>query len=547
MKALARFLAPVLAASVLLTACGGSQQPGTSQPHTVGQSGTETQGPVQGGNLVRALNYGDPGNLDPIVKAEVAAQMVTMHIFSRLLKYDPVSQKMEGDLAEKWQVSDDQKTYTLALRKGATFHNGRTVTAADVKYSFERLVNPGSASPSANTLADVVGVDEFRAGHTGGIAGLRVVSDDVIEITLAKIRPAFLQTLTTVPLSIVPKEEVERAGDNFGLKPVGSGPFELEAWQRDDKVVLKAFEDYFGGRPHLDRVTYRVMKEEATRDAEFQTGNIDMMTAGESLYRKYAADPAYRSHLTEVPELFTRAIFFNLKEKPFDDVRVRQAINYAIDKKVVVEKVLNNKAYPAVGPLQSSSPAFNPTLGGYSYNPGKAKELLKQANLEKGFDMEVLATASGARVLEGLAGYLQDVGIRLKIVQLESTTMLSRARSGNYKAVYYSTGGDLDPVAFLESRLHTRNQGHAGNVSSYSNPEVDRLLDEAQALTDDSQRLELARQAEEIAVKDAPWFFFNYNKAVIIHQPWVMGLQPVPTDIDFQDLTRVWLDPNRTK
>lgn len=553
MKVLARMGAPLVVAAVVLTACGGGGKPAAppaSAPagqQTAVQPAADPNKPVQGGHLVRALNYGDPGNLDPIVKSEVAAQMVTMHLFSRLLKYDPVAKKLEGDLAEKWEISGDGKTYTLTLRKGATFHNGREVKAADVKYSFERLANPKNASPAANALLEVAGFPEFKDGKATEISGIKVEGDHVVRIALSRVRPTFLMNLTSVPLSIVPKEEVEKLGQDFGFKPVGSGPFTLAAWTKDEKIVLRANDKYYAGRPYLDQVTYRIMKEEATRDAEFQTGNLDMMTAGESVYKKYSADPKYKNSITEVPELFTRAIFFNLKEKPFDDVRVRQAINYAIDKKVVVEKVLNNKAYPAVGPLQSSSPGFNPNLKGYEYNPDKARDLLKQAGLTGGFEMEVIATAAGAKVVEGLIPFLQEVGIKVKIVQLESTTLFSRARSGQYKAVYFSTGGDVDPVGFLEARLHSKNHGNAGNITFYSNPDVDKLLDEAQSITDQGRRIELARKAEEMVVKDAPWFFFNYNKAVIIQQPWVKGLQPVPTDIDFQDLTKVWITAEKPK
>lgn len=494
-----------------------------------------------GSSLVRAINYGDPGNLDPIVKSDVAAQMVTMHIFSRLLSYDPVARKLDGDLAESWKVSPDNKAYTFTLRQGPTFHNGRKLTAADVKYSFERLVDPKSASPSANALIDVSGARDFREGRASEIGGIKVEGDSQVSITLETVRPTFPMTLTSVPLSIVPKEEVEKAGADFGKNPVGSGPFMLEAYRADDRVVLEANPNYFGGRPRLDAVIFRIMKEEATRDAEFRTENLDMLTAGDANYGRYRDDPRYRDDIIEVPELFTRAIFFNVRKKPFDDVRVRQAVNYAVDKKVVVEKVLRGKAYPAIGPLQRSSPAFNKDLEGYRYDPARARQLLKEAGLEGGFEMEVVATESGARVLEGFAGFLKDIGISLRVVQLESATVLERARSGDFTAVYFSTGGDVDPVGFLDARLHSRNAGRAGNVSLYSNPEVDSLLDEAQSITDEARRIELARRVEKIVVADAPWFFFNYNKAVIVHQPWVRGLQAVPTDIDFQDLTKVWV------
>lgn len=539
----ARSLAPLwvaLAALVLVTACAGGT---TGSPRDAGAGAGRR---VRGGNLVRAINYGDPGNLDPAAKSEVAAQMVTMNVFSRLVRYNPVAAKVEPDLAERWEVGDGTH-YTFTLRSGATFHDGRPVTASDVKYSFERVVDPKTASPAANAFVDVVGAVDFREGRAPGIAGVTTEGDSVVRIALTRLRPTFLMTLTSVPSSVVPKAQVARLGADFGMRPVGSGPFRLESWTRDDRIVLRAYPRYFGGRPYLDRVTYRIMKEEATRDAEFQTGKLDMMTVGEATYRRYRDDPRYRGDTIEVPELFTRAIFFNLKEEPFDDVRVRRALNHAVDKKLVVEKILEGKAYPATGPLPASSPGFDKALAGYGHDPARARALLAEAGLSGGFEMEVLATAAGARILEGLSAMLADVGARLKIVQLESTTLLERTRSGSFKAAYFSTGGDADPVDFLEARLHSRNIGKAGNVTSYRNPEVDRLLDEAQATTDQARRIELARRAQALVVDDAPWFFFNYNKAVVVHQPWVEGLRPVPTDIDFQDMSKVWLSEDRPR
>ncbi|MGH2708176.1 MAG: ABC transporter substrate-binding protein, partial [Actinomycetota bacterium] len=266
-----RIPAPLLAVMVLAAVgCRSDPAPG-------GSEGDRAVAPVRGGNLVRALNYGDPGNLDPIVKPDVATQMVDINIFSLLVRYDPTTRELEPDLAESWEASDDARSYRLRLRRDAKFHNGRTVTPADVKYSFERLVNPKSASPSANLLADVAGARDFMAGAASEIHGIRV-EGDVVAFTLDTPRPTFLLTLTGVQLSIVPREEVERAGQDFGRRPVGSGPFVFESWNPDDKIVLRANPSYFGGRPYLDRVTFRIMKEEVTRDAEFQTRKLDMMT-----------------------------------------------------------------------------------------------------------------------------------------------------------------------------------------------------------------------------------------------------------------------------
>lgn len=503
------------------------------------------QTPHYGGTFTKSLNYGDPGSLDPIVKNEVAAQMVVMNLFDRLVKVNPVTGEVEPGLAERWEISDDGLTYRFYLRDNATFHNGRPITAEDIKYTLERISNPVNASPRVNLLVGIEGLEEFQAGTASEISGIEVVSPYELVVRLNQPKPTLLFELGDSMAGVVPREEVERLGLDFGLRPVGSGPFKFVSWRSDDEIVLEANLDYWAGRPYVDRVVFRIMREEATRDAEFMAGNLDAMTIGEGQYARYSNDPFWSQYIIEVPELFTRALFLNNNVPPLNDVRVRQALNYAIENRLVVERVLSNKAYPAVGPLQSSSPAFNPDLVGYPYNPERARELLREAGYPNGFELEVLATAAGSVVVEATMGFLADIGVTVRIVRLESTTLFDRVRAGDYMAAYYSTGGELDPITFLNNRLHSRNHGAAGNSTWYFNPEVDRLLDEALRTTDMERRLELAREVEEIVTADAPWVFLNYNKAVVMHQPWVHGLQPVPTDIDYQDLSKVWLDPER--
>lgn len=533
-----------LVIAALLAAC--SSKPATeptktpdSAPSQKGEQ-TDPNKPVVGGSFTKSLNYGDPGNLDPIMKSDVAARMVSMNILDTLIKYDPVAKAFVRSIAEDYSISSDGLTYTFKIRKGVKFHNGRELKAADVKYSFERPVDPKSASVAVNMFDGVSGVEAFKKGEAQEISGIVVKGDYDLEIKLDKPKVTFLMDISNPAAGIVPKEEVERLGPDFGQQPVGSGPFKFGSWSKDDKIVLKAFTDYHAGRPYLDEVVFRIMKEEQTRDAEFQAGTLDAMTIGEALYKRYSADPERSKGLVEVPELFTRAIHFNTTVPPFDNVKVRQAINYAIDKQPIVEKVLNNKAFVATGVLQSSSPAFNPNLKGYEYNPERAKKLLKEAGYENGFEFEVLVTSVTAKWMEAMNTYLNPLGINGKINQMEGATLLGRARSGDYQAVIFSTGGDVDPVSFL-GRFQSKNHGSAGNVTLYTNAEVDRLLDEAGASGDQAKRIQLAQQAEKIIVEEAPWFIFNYNKAVMIAQPRVHGLQPVPTDIDFQDLSKVWI------
>lgn len=440
-----RSLGLLISAALFVSACGSKPADGPS-----GSAAT-------GGVLVRAVNYGDPGNLDPIAKSDVSSRMVTMQIFDTLLRYDAVAKEIKKAVAEDYKVSDDGLTYTFTLRKGVLFHNGREMKAGDVKYSFERATDPKNGGVTTTMLDAVVGAVEFRDGKAKEITGITVKGDYSLEIKLKEVQTAFPLTLTGGGASIVPEEEVAKLGQDFGQKPVGSGPFKYKDWQKDDKLTLETFDKYYAGRAKLNGVVFRFMKEEQTRDAEFLAGSIDTQVLGEALYKKYAVDPERKKALVEVPELFTRAIHFNLSKPPFDNVKVRQAINYAVDKQTIIEKVLSNKAFVATGVLPSSAAAYNRDLKGYDFNVDKAKQLLQEAGYEKGFEFEVYTSASTTKWMEAINTYLNPLGINGKITQLELGTVLEKARNGDFQAVFYSTGGDSDSLNFVSSRFHSKN------------------------------------------------------------------------------------------
>ncbi|MDB4896984.1 MAG: hypothetical protein JWN15_3246, partial [Firmicutes bacterium] len=263
-----RSLGVLLSAVLFLSACGSKT---ADSPNSAASGGAA----ANGGVLVRAVNYGDPGNLDPIAKSDVSSRMVTMQIFDTLVRYDAVAKEIKKAIAEDYKVSDDGLTYTFTLRKGVLFHNGRELKAPDVKYSFERATDPKNGGVTTTMLDPVVGAIEFREGKAKEITGITVKGDYSVEIKLKELQTAFLLTLTGGGASIVPKEEVDKLGQDFGQKPVGSGPFKFKAWQKDDKLTLESFDKYYAGRPKLDGVVFRFMKEEQTRDAEFLSGTID--------------------------------------------------------------------------------------------------------------------------------------------------------------------------------------------------------------------------------------------------------------------------------
>lgn len=529
--------------SLVLAACGSTDD----KPSTASGSGGSTGDPISGGTLTRALIYGDPQNLDPVIRSHgTSTSMVTWNIFEPLVRYEATEGKFLPANAESWEINPEGTVYTFKLKQGVKFHNGREVKAEDFKYSLERLANPKTASPNAGNLQMVVGYKEFTGGSTPELSGVKVIDEYTLEITLSNPNNTFLSIMSLPFSAAVPKEAVEEMGDKFGAQPVGAGPFKFASWIRDSEIVLDKFEDYHAGAPHLDSVVYKILTDQAARDTSFTSEQIDVMTIGDAQYAQYNSNPNFKDYIVEVPELFIRNLRFNLQEEgPWQDVQVRQAINYAIDRETIIAAVLGGKAYSANGPLPTSIQGYNENVFSYPYDPEKAKSLLAEAGYADGFTLPILATshsAFGVTAVEAMNGYLEDVGIKVEIEQVDMATLSDRVSSGKFKTAMFSNGGMTSPVEFLTKYYHSDNFGSTGNTGYYQNDEVDRLLDAALITTNEKEMIDLAQQAEEIIVKEAPMWFFNYNKAVIVHQPWVMGLQAVPTDIDYQDLTKVWIN-----
>jgi peptide/nickel transport system substrate-binding protein len=340
---------------------------------------------------------------------------------------------------------------------------------------------------------------------------------------------------------------VEKKGDAFGTDPVGLGPFKFVKWVKGSEIVVVKNPDYYEkGKPYLDKVVYKIMPEGAARDVAFRAKELDATVVGSAQYPTYKADPQISKNMVEVAELFTRIIGFNPNYEPFKNKQVRQAINYAIDSKLIINRLLMDKAYPAVGYLPSTSPAFDSKAKGYEYNVEKARALMKQAGYEKGFTFECLGTNNeswGVPVIEALMPFLKQINVTVKPQQLEGAALAPRMQKLDYEAFIWSlsSGAGGDSLQAL-ARFESTNPPTAGNTIAYNNPEFDKLLDAARKERDLNKRNEILRKADALFRDDAPVWFFNYNKAVVAHQPWVHGIKPVAIEMMYQDLTDLWID-----
>jgi peptide/nickel transport system substrate-binding protein len=482
--------------------------------------------------------------LDPHKTAKQQDHLVTNNIFRTLYMWSTQEQRPVLELAEAVAASDDGLTYTYTLKDGMTFHNGRKLVASDIAYSYERMLTMDPVSPTSGYLQVIVGAGALQKGEAETLAGVKVIDDRTFSITLTeKVDPAYQFYLPGT--AIVPKEEVERLGEKFGLTPVGSGPFKFKEWVEGSEVSLVKYPEYYEkGKPYLDSVAFKIMQEGASRDIAFRAKELDSIIVEAPQYSSYKNDPEYSGDLIEVAEMFTRLIVWNQKYEPLADRKVRQAISYAIDEDAINQKFLKGKAYNPVGWLPESSEGFDSGAKGLGFDLDKAKALMKEAGYENGFELKILGSANmsyGVAVAEVVGQYLSKINIKVTTQQLEEGILYDKMVADDFQGIIWSFGSGPEPLVALK-RWHSKTANTSGNYAHYNNAQYDALLDKAQAETDPAARIALIKQADAIFRDDAAVWLLNYNKAVLAVQPWVHGLEPVAIEIMYQDMADVWVE-----
>jgi peptide/nickel transport system substrate-binding protein/oligopeptide transport system substrate-binding protein len=482
---------------------------------------------------------------------DVAGGAVAAKLFNGLVRFGEGSEIIP-DLAEGYTVSRDGRVYTFRLKKGVRFHNGRELRAADVKYSFERVLDPKTGSPRTWLLDRITGAREFMEGADSDVKGIRVLDEYTVEIVLGEPFGPFLNLLGMPSAYIVPREEIEKG--EFPSHPVGTGPFKLKDWKRGRELVILANEGHFSGRPNVNGIVYRIIPEELTTIAEFESGNLDIIGLPSTEFKRYSESPKWRGLIKKAPGLNTFYLGFNCQRPPFNDRRVRQALNYAVDRERILKTILEGRGELARGPVPTflkikTTPHLNPLPlmgeegkgvpsplagegqgGGYSYNPEKARSLLKEAGYENlRFKIYQSADQETVDIMEVVQQYLKKVGVEAEIVQLEWSAFKDAVNKGEADSFWLSWRADYpDPENFLFPVFHSSNWGPAGNRARFSDKGFDRLIEDAQKEPGKDRREELYMGAENRVIEEAPWLFFWHRNDYIIHQPWVSGVKLYP-------------------
>lgn len=503
----------------------------------------EAQTPRKGGTIRFTAPYGSSfANLDIHTSNRAQDEIWAKAIHRSLYNWDASAGKPVLELAKSVDVSEDGLTYTFKLRDDAYFHNGRKLNADDIIWTLNHLMDGTKAYPGARYVRMIKGAVEVEKGQEKAISGLKKIDDNTFAMTLTeKVDPGFY--FWTATTSIYPAAEAQK--ESFATSPIGLGPYKLAEYVPGSRLLAERWDKFYkAGQPYADKVSIMIMGEASARDVAFRNKEIDASILGPAQYVAYKNDPELSKGLLEVAEVYTRVMGMNPNFKPFADKRVRQAINYAIDTDLIIKRLVKDKAYRATSWLPPTSPGFDKTVKPYSYDPEKAKKLLAEAGYANGFEFEWTATSNeswGIPIAEAVIPMLEKVGIKAKIKPVEGSVLSEVVRKGEYQAFLWSLSTGPDPQAALKC-FHSKTPQSACNYTLFSNPEVDKLLDEAGTTNDAATKLQDLTKVNNIVFDEAPYWFFNYNKAVMAHQPWLKGLQPNATELAIQNYEEMWVD-----
>lgn len=469
-----------------------------------------------GGQMV--VTYKDDiSTFDPAIGYDWQNWSMIKSLFDGLMDYKPGTTELIPDLAESYTISEDGLVYTFKLRPGVKFHNGRDLTATDVKYSIERSVNPETQSPGQGFFWQIKGFDEMAAGNAQELTGITTPDDQTVVIELSQPDATFLQIVAINFAFAVPREEVEKYGPDFGRNPVGTGAYKMTEWSLGQRVVFERNEDYFReGAPHLDKIIFEVGQDPSVALLRLKRGEVDVL--GDPIpsanFLQEKNDPANKDKIVEGELLHTGYITLNTTEAPFDNKLVRQAVNMAINKEKVV-RIVNGRGVVANQPLPPAMPAYDTAFEGYPYDPAKAKELLAEAGYPDGFETELYAmnTDPNPRIAQSFQQDLAAVGIKAEIKALAQATVIDAGGQGTAPMLW--SGGMAwiadypDPSNFYGPILGCGGAVPGGwNWAKYCNEEIDALAAKADGMAGDDQaeaRIQMWSEIYNKIMDDAPW------------------------------------------
>ena len=488
-----------------------------------------------------SLNYFftyDPRSLDPALSTDVPTGEVVALLFDNLTQFDPDARLVPG-LARSWETDAKGQRYTFHLRQNARFHDGRPVKAADVRASLLRALAPGTTGGRSWPLYPIRGARAYAGGKAKDVEGLTLPDDSTVVMDLEEPLNVFPKLLAMPVAAIVP---APTAAD-FDQQPNGSGPWKFVSWSHDDAIVLARNENYWGGPPKSDTLRIRIIPEPLTQAAEYEAGHLSVVEVPIGETRRWQDSRA--AELQRRPALRDLYVAINTTRGPLKDVRVRRALNYAIDVPTLLTTLFAGRGVRSAGSLPPGIAGYDSTRHGYAYDPAKAKQLLAEAGYPHGFAIKLWRTqrAELARLAQSIQQAFAEVGVSAEIVERDASSARAAVRNGEADLFLTDWYADYpDPENFNYPLFHSRNKGPGGNYAFLADPGLDSMISRGRSTTNEAEKTRLARDIDARVFDLAPWIFLWFPVDVWATQPDLKGWR-IPLVFTGQR----WMQAERTR
>jgi len=480
----------LLLLSTLLIGCSGS-------------AGGEGEG-ASVDKMLYVSQMQEPSSLDPTTQTEYYA--VPLNIYDRLYEAVTVDGKPElvPGLADSYDVSDDGLVYTFHLHEGVKYHNGEAFEADDVVYTVNRMMDPANSTVNTDFFSMIKGAMDVYEGNASEVVGVKALDPLTVEITLEYPFGAFIANLATPPASIFNREAGEAAGAKFGVEAastVGTGPFKVVEWKKNDKIVLETYQEYFKGASALDGVTIKIIPEEETNRMAFENKELDILDGNyaQSQLPYFLESETWRDNIVRGPEAGLYFWKFNMAMEPYNDINVRLAIAHAIDKQAILDSLFNGNGQTVDCLVVEGVLGHNESFPTIEYDQEKARQYLANAGYpDGGLKLELIMANPNQSENDmniALQGMLKEVGIELELKVIEEAAFTAMQSEGKVPFERYSWWVDYnDPDNFLYTFFARKNI--VVNSTNYADEETLQLLESARRETDEDTRLQMYQQAE---------------------------------------------------
>ncbi len=502
----------LLVLMLAVTGCGGADQAGSTNTNGDGnQTETSSDSSSEPGKTELIVGMDDdPPQMDPHFSTAAVDRQTYQSLYDKLIDID-ANLNLVPQLAEDWEISEDGKVYTFFLRQGVTFHDGTPFNAEAVKFNFERMMDPDAGSPRASELSPVQEV--------------RVVDEYTVEVELDAPFSPFLAVLTDRAGMMVSPTAVQEKGKDFSNSPVGTGPFQFVERVVQDRIVLERYDDYWGELPKVTKITIIPYADENVRVTNLLSGDADIINRVppkeiEKLKQSEGIE------LAETGTLGFQGLYLNHKGEPFNNAKLRKALDLVIDREAIKKVVMRDAVITAAGPIPPSSWAYDDSLEVVQRDVEKAKQLMAEAGYPDGFSFTLMINPKPVEQQMGemIQSMAAEAGIDVKLEIVEFGTMLDKMDNHEFHASRLGWSGRTDPDGNVYPLLHSTGYINYG----YSNPEVDGLLEQARQETAPDKRRALYTEATKIAQDEAAYIFLYHEIDYKAYKDNLKGFTPYP-------------------